>query len=201
MVCDGTVSPVAHRNLVDNNIGALPRQNLQIFRGSAFYGHWLGKRRAVIISGGIMAAGHFMMTFEPLFYFALGSSMKKMALGALLVAAAYLLLAIVASSAGTDRANWLWLVLFFVVFTVGELYILPTGLGLFARLAPIGLGATTIAAWFLATFSGSLSAGIVGTLWAGTSHARFFAILSVIAATAAAMLYSLDRATQRIETP
>jgi proton-dependent oligopeptide transporter, POT family len=130
-----------------------------------------------------------------------GSSMKKMALGALLVAAAYLLLAIVASSAGTDRANWLWLVLFFVIFTLGELYILPTGLGLFARLAPIGLGATTIAAWFLATFSGSLAAGIVGTLWAGTSHARFFAILTVIAATAAAMLYSLDRAAHRTETP
>jgi proton-dependent oligopeptide transporter, POT family len=131
----------------------------------------------------------------------MSSSMKKMALGALIVAAAYLLLAIVASSAGTDRANWLWLVLFFAVFTVGELYILPTGLGLFARLAPIGLGATTMAAWFLATFTGSLAAGIVGTLWAGTSHARFFAILTVIAAIAAAMLYALDRAIQRIETP
>jgi hypothetical protein len=35
-----------------------------------------------------------------------GSSMKKMAVGALPIAAAYLLLAIVASSAGTDRANW-----------------------------------------------------------------------------------------------
>jgi proton-dependent oligopeptide transporter, POT family len=128
-----------------------------------------------------------------------GSSMKKMALGALIVAAAYLLLAIVASSAGTDRANWLWLVLFFAVFTVGELYILPTGLGLFARLAPIGLGATTMAAWYLSIFSGSLSAGIVGMLWAGTSHARFFAILTAIAASAAAMLYALDRAIQRIE--
>jgi POT family proton-dependent oligopeptide transporter len=129
----------------------------------------------------------------------LGSSMKKMAFGALMVAAAYLLLVIVASSAGTDRANWLWLVLFFVVFTVGELYILPTGLGLFARLAPVGLGATTMAAWYLSIFSGSLSAGIVGTLWAGISHARFFAILTVIATSAAAMLYALDRAIQRIE--
>jgi POT family proton-dependent oligopeptide transporter len=128
-----------------------------------------------------------------------GTSMGKMALGALIVAGAYLLLAIVASSAGTDRANWLWLVLFFVIFTVGELYILPTGLGLFARLAPMGLGATTIAAWYLAIFSGSLSAGIVGTLWTGTSHARFFAILTVIAASAATMLYALDRAIQRIE--
>ena len=33
---------------------------------------------------------------------------------------------------------------------LGELYILPTGLGLFARLAPPTLGATTVAAWFLA---------------------------------------------------
>jgi proton-dependent oligopeptide transporter, POT family len=128
-----------------------------------------------------------------------GSSMRKMALGALIVAGAYLLLASVASSAGTDRASWLWLVLFFVIFTVGELYILPTGLGLFARLAPIGFGATTMAAWFLCTFSGSLSAGIVGTLWTGTSHARFFVILAVLAASAAAMLFALDRAIQRIE--
>jgi hypothetical protein len=35
--------------------------------------------------------------------------MKTMTLGALIVAAAYLLLAIVASFAGTDGANWLWL--------------------------------------------------------------------------------------------
>ena len=34
---------------------------------------WLGKRRAVIIGGSIMAAGHFMMTFEPLFYAALAT--------------------------------------------------------------------------------------------------------------------------------
>ena len=129
----------------------------------------------------------------------MGSSMKKMALGALIVALAYLLLSIVASFEGMDRANWLWLVLFFVVFTVGELYILPIGLGLFAKLAPIGLGATTVAAWYLAIFSGSLSAGLVGTLWGGTSHARFFAILSVIAACAAAMLYTLDRPIQTIE--
>jgi proton-dependent oligopeptide transporter, POT family len=128
-----------------------------------------------------------------------GSSMKRMALGALMVAAAYLLLAIAASSAGVDRASWLWLVLFYIVFTVGELYILPTGLGLFARLAPVGLGATTMAAWYLCIFSGSLSAGMVGTLWGSTSHGRFYAILTVIAASAAAMLYSLDGAIQKIE--
>ena len=127
------------------------------------------------------------------------TSMQKMAIGALIVAAAYLLLAIVASVADPSRASWAWLVLFFVVFTLGELYILPTGLGLFARLAPVGFGATTMAAWFLAIFSGSLTAGLVGTLWSSTTHARFFVMLAVIALAAAAMLVALDPMTRRIE--
>jgi len=128
------------------------------------------------------------------------SSMWKMATGAVIVAAAYLLLAIVASVWEPGRASWVWLVVFFVVFTLGELYILPTGLGLFARLAPVGFGATTVAAWFLAIFSGGLTAGAVGTLWSSTTHARFFVLLAVIALAAAAMLLFLDPLTRRIET-
>jgi len=127
------------------------------------------------------------------------SSMQKMTIGALIVAAAYLLLTIVALEAGTGRANWLWLVMFFVIFTLGELYILPTGLGLFARLGPVGFGATTMAAWFLAIFSGSLTAGLVGTLWGRMSHAQYFAALALIAAAAALILFALDRTTRRIE--
>ena len=128
-----------------------------------------------------------------------GSTLRKMALGALIVAAAFLLLAAVAFSAGTGRASWVWLALFYVIFTFGELYILPTGLGLFARLAPIGYGATTVAAWFLVISSGSLSAGLVGTLWDRISHAGFFVILTVISGIAAAMLFALDPAIRRIE--
>jgi POT family proton-dependent oligopeptide transporter len=127
------------------------------------------------------------------------SSMRKMATGALMVAGAYLLLAIAAFEAGSGRASWLWLVLFFVVFTLGELHILPTGLGLFARLAPAGFGATTVAAWFLAIFSGSFTAGAIGALWGSTTHARFFLLLTTIATLAAALLLGLDRTTQRIE--
>jgi POT family proton-dependent oligopeptide transporter len=41
--------------------------------GGLIADRWLGKRRAVIIGGSIMAAGHFMMTFEPLFYPALAT--------------------------------------------------------------------------------------------------------------------------------
>ena len=41
--------------------------------GGIIADRWLGKRRAVIIGGSIMAAGHFMMAFEPLFYLALAT--------------------------------------------------------------------------------------------------------------------------------
>jgi proton-dependent oligopeptide transporter, POT family len=127
------------------------------------------------------------------------SSMQKMATGALIVAASYLLLALAASVAGAERASWLWLLAYFVVYTLGELFILPTGLGLFARLAPPSLGATTVAAWFLAIFTGSMTAGVVGTLWSRMTHPIYFVLLAVIASVAAVLLLALDRETRRIE--
>lgn len=117
----------------------------------------------------------------------------RMAIGALIVAGAYVLLAAVTAVAGDTRIGWLWLVAFFVILTLGELYILPTGLGLFARLAPPRLGATTVASWFLAIFSGSLLAGLVGTLWSKASHSGFFLLLAGLAVVAAALLWRLDR--------
>jgi POT family proton-dependent oligopeptide transporter len=127
------------------------------------------------------------------------SPARRMAIGALIVAAAYLLLAVVATGAGAERASWMWLLAFFVLFTLGELYILPTGLGLFARLAPPRLGATTVAAWFLAIFSGSLLAGVVGTLWSRASHGGFFVVLSALTTLAAVALWLLDRPIRKVE--
>jgi POT family proton-dependent oligopeptide transporter len=125
---------------------------------------------------------------------------RKMAIGALIVAGSYLLLATVSMSVGAERASWLWLFLFFVILTLGELYILPTGLGLFARLAPPRFGATAVAAWFLAIFSGSLLAGIVGTLWSQASHPVFFLLLAGLAFAAAILLWFLDRPIRRCES-
>ena len=125
--------------------------------------------------------------------------LKRMAQGALLVACAYLALAGVEWLGDGARASWVWLAAFFVVFTFGELFILPTGLGLFARLAPLNLGATTVAAWFLITFSGSLSAGLVGTLWSKFDHGLFFILLAALAATAALLLRLLNAPMESAE--
>jgi POT family proton-dependent oligopeptide transporter len=124
---------------------------------------------------------------------------RRMALGAAIVAAAYLLLAIVAWTGDGQRAGWMWLALFFLLFTFGELFILPTGLGLFARMAPAHLGATTVAAWFLVIFTGSLSAGLVGTLWSEMDHFVYFIMLAAIASLAALLLRLLHPATESVD--
>ena len=82
---------------------------------------------------------------------------------------------------------------------MGELYILPVGLGLFGRLAPKGMQATMIAAWFFACFAGNLFAGALGTLWSHISHAQFFLLMAVPTGLTSAVLVLLDRPVRRLE--
>lgn len=129
------------------------------------------------------------------------SSIRKMAVGAGGVALAYLLLAAVAAWSGGAivTEGWIWLVVFFVAMTAGELYILPIGLGLFGRLAPTGFAATTIALWFLAAFFGNLLAGAFGTLWSRMSPQMFFTATAAIAALSGVLLLAFNRPAQRAE--
>lgn len=117
----------------------------------------------------------------------------KMAFGAGIVGISYVALGVVAAwnDAHGSRASWLWLFAWFVLFTIGELYILPVGLALFGRLAPEGFRATSIATWFFAGFFGNLLAGALGTLWSVLSHGWFFALIGAVAGLSAALLYML----------
>jgi POT family proton-dependent oligopeptide transporter len=126
------------------------------------------------------------------------SPLQKMALGALIGAGAYALLAL-AAAVSPSGASWWWIVGYFFVLTLGELYILPTGLGLFARLAPAKLGATTVAAWYLAIFTGSLTAGFIGSWYSSLRPPIFFLILAGVACVASAMLLMLDRRARAVE--
>ena len=123
---------------------------------------------------------------------------QRMATGALIVGVSYLLLAALSWKAGDVSVHWTWFALFWVVLTLGELFILPTGLGLFARLAPARFGATTVASWFLASFAGSLAAGLVGTLWTHMSHPAFFAVLAAICMFSAFALRQMDSRARQL---
>jgi POT family proton-dependent oligopeptide transporter len=126
-------------------------------------------------------------------------SIGKMATGGFIVGASYLMLALIAHLSGDARASWLWLAFFFFVYTVGELFILPVGLGLFGKLAPAEFAATAIAAWFMAAFFGNLAAGAVGALWSAVSVPTFFVIAGGIGILSGALLFALSSWAYRIE--
>lgn len=128
-------------------------------------------------------------------------SLHRMAFGAAVVGLSYVLLAAVAawSEARGIRANWLWLAGWFVLMTLGELYILPVGLGLFGHLAPEGFGATCIALWFFAGFFGNLLAGALGMLWSQLPHGGFFLLVGVVAGASAILLLMLGLRVGRAE--
>ncbi|HET7301224.1 MAG TPA: peptide MFS transporter [Oleiagrimonas sp.] len=128
--------------------------------------------------------------------------LSKMAFGAAIVGLSYLLLAGVAAWASGSgmHAHWGWLVGWFVLMTLGELYILPVGLGLFGRMAPDGFRATSIATWFFAGFFGNMLAGGLGTLWSPLSDAWFFVIIGGVAGVSAILLYALSVRVRRTET-
>jgi POT family proton-dependent oligopeptide transporter len=83
--------------------------------------------------------------------------------------------------------------------TVGELFILPVGLGLFARLAPPGLTATVVATWYFAGFAGNLLAGWLGTGWNGVSNGVFLALTGAVALLSAGCLALLKGSVARLE--
>lgn len=127
------------------------------------------------------------------------SSLARMASGAALVAGAFFGLALVAMLAGQGPVHWLWLVAFFVLLTSGELFILPVGLGLFGRLAPVQMTATMIAAWFLAAFAGNLLAGLVGSTWSLMSPDAYFALMGLVASASFLSLCLLIRPFRNLE--
>ena len=129
------------------------------------------------------------------------SSGAKMTFGASIVGLSYLMIAGIAlwTRSRGAQMGWPWLVLFMIVMTAGELFILPIGLGLFGRLAPEGLGATTIAAWFSAGFLGNLLAGWIGTLWTPLGPTVFFAVVGSVALLSALGLCLLIPRIRRME--
>ena len=126
------------------------------------------------------------------------STVAKMAIGCLLNAAAYLVMASAAWFAGGTQSSWLWLFVYFVVITVGELYLSPVGLSLVTKVAPLHLLSMMMGAWLATSFIGGFLAGYLGTFWSSMAKTDFFLMLAVISAVASLMIALLNRPLRSI---
>jgi POT family proton-dependent oligopeptide transporter len=101
-------------------------------------------------------------------------------------------------TAGGGQASWLWLLGYFVVITVGELYLSPVGLSLVTKVAPLHLLSMMMGVWLATNFIAGFLAGYLGTFWSSMAKDHFFFMLAVISAAAGLTIAILRRPLRSI---
>jgi len=106
------------------------------------------------------------------------STAAKLAIGMLLTAVAYVVMATAGFMGGNEgKVGVFWLVSTYAIITTGELCLSPMGLSLVSKLAPPSLMGMMMGGWFVSTAIGNYLAGAVGgSLWNNIPHSMFFLI-------------------------
>jgi proton-dependent oligopeptide transporter, POT family len=125
-------------------------------------------------------------------------TITKMAYGCFGVAAAYLIMVAAALYAGAGgasgatgaagKASWLWLFAYFVVITLGELYLSPVGLSFVTKVAPARLISLMMGVWLATSFTGGFLSGYIGSFWSRMPKPEFFLLVAGVAAVAGVMI-------------
>jgi POT family proton-dependent oligopeptide transporter len=122
----------------------------------------------------------------------------KLSYGCFFVGAAYLIMMAAAVQAGTGTASWLWLMAFFVVLTIGELYLSPTSLSLVTKVAPARAVSMMMGVWLATIFVGNLVGGYLGSFWSSMDKMNFFLMIAIIAASAGLAVLAIARPLRAI---
>ena len=126
------------------------------------------------------------------------STVTKMSIGCFGVTLANLIMVAAAWQAAGDEASWLWLLGYFVVITIGELYLSPIGLSLVSKVAPARMVSMLMGLWLATSFAGNLIAGWLGSFWSTTDKMTFFLMIAGIALIASAVILAFDRPLRNV---
>ncbi len=126
------------------------------------------------------------------------SAVIKMAMGFLVLASSYAILALAQLAAGGGQVHWLWSVVYFGIYTLGELYFSPVGLSLYSKAAPPQVAALMMAVFLATSFPGNYLAGWFGKFYSEMPPADFFLLIAAIAAAPAPIIWLFNRPLQRI---
>jgi proton-dependent oligopeptide transporter, POT family len=122
------------------------------------------------------------------------TTVTKIAIGCLGVALANLIMAYAAWHSGaSDKASWLWLLAYFVVITLGELYLSPTSLSLVTKIAPASIVSLMMGVWLATSFAGNFLAGWLGSYWSAMGKLDFFLMIASVGALAALLVWLIGR--------
>ena len=86
-----------------------------------------------------------------------------------------------------------WLFGYFVIVTIGELYLSPVSLSLVTKIAPARALSMIMGLWLATSFVGNFLAGWLGSFWSGMAKADFFLMIAAIAAAAGLAIMLIAR--------
>jgi POT family proton-dependent oligopeptide transporter len=121
------------------------------------------------------------------------STVVKMALGCFTLGLANLIMVAAAWQAAGDEASWVWLLGYFLVLTIGELYLSPISLSLVSKVAPARMVSMMMGVWLATSFTGNFMAGWLGSFWSGMDKTMFFLMIAGISMVAGAIILAFDR--------
>ena len=91
-------------------------------------------------------------------------SPMKQAIGLFILALGYVVIAFQVRDLGGAKLGVIWLIVMYLLHTIGELCLSPIGLSLVAKLAPARFSSLLMGVWFLSNASGYALAGTLGAL-------------------------------------
>jgi proton-dependent oligopeptide transporter, POT family len=121
------------------------------------------------------------------------STVTKITIGCVGLTIANLIMAYAAWHAGASKASWLWLFAYFVVLTLGELYLSPTSLSLVTKIAPASIVSLMMGVWLATSFAGNFLAGWLGSYWSAMDKPDFFLMIAATGALAALLVWLIGR--------
>lgn len=120
------------------------------------------------------------------------STARKILFGMIITAAAAGFMAVAGflSNDGEVKVSGMWLMGFYGIITVGELFLSPMALSLVTKLTPKRFVGLTMGGWFFATAVGNKFSGFLGVLQGAMTPSMFF--LVIVGAAGAVALYILS---------
>jgi POT family proton-dependent oligopeptide transporter len=127
------------------------------------------------------------------------STATKMAIGCILLGLSFLFMLLPVASLGPDgKASLWWVVAFYVIYTLGELYVSPIGLALVTKVAPARIVSMMMGLWLASYAIGGLIAGEVGALWEKMSMSSFFILAASIPILAGLAIWAVSKSLRPI---
>lgn len=96
-------------------------------------------------------------------------------------------------TANGNRVSSWWLIVFFLLATMGELCLAPVGFSMVSQLAPPRFATMLMGLWLLTWAFANFAAGAFGEQWGAWAPLRYFGIMALVQGAAAVLLLVMVR--------